>query len=385
MSTDITPKQRFLFIDIYRSIIIFLMLQGHLFRAVLDKDLQQTSSFIIHELFHGITAPAFLFGAGLTFMISTHPRWEDYHHWKKPLKRRIARILLIFLIGLTLHLPYLSIRKIIIEGTEQDYLQLFACDVLNCIAIGLLLLHALLFFFKTEERFYGLVFGLGLVICLQTPLMWDVDFLQYFPAFFAQLFNNRYGSPFPLFPFVGFLFAGVVVSWEFLTAVEKGEEKQFMRKMFFVGVFLITFGFILDKVPVKIYPTYNFWYTSPNYFLIRVGALLIFVSAIWYFCKIISTRQKIVTVLGRESLFIYVIHLPIIYGSVINPQTSIARLIGPTLNVFETSVFFVFFLALMILLAFVWNYLKEHKLHILRLGQVLAAVIFLTVLFINEH
>ena len=146
-------KARYLFIDLYRSAVILLMLEGHVFRALLPSDIQQTVVFQIHELFHGISAPAFLFGAGLTFVISTRRRWEEYHHWDPPLARRLKRLLLVILLGLAVHLPYFSIRKIIIDGTTSDYLQLFQCDVLHCIGIGLLALHALVFFFKTETRF----------------------------------------------------------------------------------------------------------------------------------------------------------------------------------------------------------------------------------------
>jgi len=256
---------------------------------------------------------------------------------------------------------------------------------LNCIAIGLFILHGLLFFFKTEERFYGLVVGLGLVVCLQTPLIWDVDFLKYFIPPIAQLFNNMYGSPFPLFPFVGFLLVGVVVSWEFLSAVEKSNGQLFMKRLLVTGVLLIGAGIIFDQFPLKIYPTYNFWYTSPNYFIIRVGVLLLFTGVIYQICEKINHYPHFFIVSGKESLFVYMIHLPIIYGSVLNPDTNLSKLIGTNLGLLEGIGFFIIFLVLINGLALLWNYLKENHRNYLRIGQLSVAVIFLLVFFLSEY
>ena len=303
------PKQRYLFIDLYRSAVILLMLEGHVFRTFLSAQVQQSPIFQFHEFFHGLSAPAFLFGAGLTFVISTRKRWESYHHWAEPLARRVRKLLLVFALGLALRLPYFSFRKIVLECTHEEILRLFQFDVLHCIGIGLLLLHALVFFFKTEVRFYGLVLSTILIVCFATPLVWDMDFLRLIPLPFAQMVNGIHGSPFPLFPYVGFLFAGVIVSWEFLIASEQKRESVFMRKLPAIGAALIIVGFLSDIVPLQLYPHYNFWFTSPSYFLIRVGALMMIVAAFWFLAGNARTPRRIFTILGIESLFVYVLHL----------------------------------------------------------------------------
>ena len=47
-SVDV-PKQRYLFIDLYRSAVIFLMLEGHVFRTFLPLNAQQSPFFQFHE------------------------------------------------------------------------------------------------------------------------------------------------------------------------------------------------------------------------------------------------------------------------------------------------------------------------------------------------
>lgn len=380
-----SQKVRYEFIDFYRGLVVLFMLEGHLFRELLHQDVIQSPLFQFHDFFHGVSAPAFLFGSGLTFVLSTRKRWEEYHHWDPPFARRIGRILIILLLGYLLHLPFLSARKLILEGSLNDYLQFFQSDVLQCIGYGLLALHGVLFFFKTERRFYGLILSGTVAIPLLTPLIWEIDFLRYYPPIIAQLMNSKYGSLFPLFPYVGFLFAGVIVSWEFMLAVEHKREKKFMKRFVYLGAVFIVFGLMLDKLPFHIYPVYNFWYTSPAYFAIRVGALLMMIGFVWLITEKIKKPPRWITILGKESLMVYVVHLIILYGSVINPFFSLKTIIGVKLQLVLVIPIFIGFALLMIGLAFFWSYMKENKYNQYRLIQLIAAGIFLTIFFTLQY
>jgi hypothetical protein len=374
-------RQRHYFIDLYRSAVILLMLEGHVLRAFLPPTVQNTFGFQIHEFFHGLSAPAFLFGAGLTFVISTRKRWEAYHHWDSPLAKRVKRLLLIILIGYFLHLPFFSIRKILLDATAGDYIQLFQCDVLHCIGIGLLSLHALIFFFKKESRFYILVMTTIGIVCFFTPFVWDIDFTKLLPIPLSQLLNGNQTSPFPLFPYIGFLYAGVIVSWEFLVAVEAGRERRFMKWLAVLGSITVAIGVIFDHMPFSIYPAYNYWFTSPNYFLVRVGSLMLVFSAIWYIAPKLKKHAKLLTILGIESLFVYIMHLIILYGSVINPNTNLIAYYGTGLTLLNSILIFLGLLVLMVMTSLLWNYLKTNRPNLYRIIQVSTAGILLTIFF----
>jgi hypothetical protein len=371
------------------------MLQGHTFRTLLQPAVHQHPLYILQDLFHGLTAPIFLVGAGLTFVIATRKRWEEYHKLSRPLARRLGRILLVLGLGIALHLPYFSLRKIISEGTAAEYLSMFQCDVLHCIGVGLFMLHGLIFFFRSQRQFYGLVLAAAAAIPLLTPLMWDVDFLQYYPAGIAQLFNSKYGSPFPLFPFLGFLLVGVIVSWEFIRATERERQILFIRRLWIVGPVLFLVGLALDSVPFQLYPTYNFWYTSPSYFAMRAGVVLVVVAAFWYLARfaeraprwkgIVQKCCSGLALLGRESLLVYVVHMAILYGSVVNPFISLRVFFGATVNVWEATAVMILFLAAMLGLAFVWDFLKLRRPVVHRVIQFVAAAAFLSVFILNPY
>jgi len=357
------------------------MLEGHVFRTFLRAELQQSVVFQLHEFFHGLSAPAFLFGAGLTFVISTRRRWIEYHHWGEPVAARMRRFLLIIGLGLVIHLPYFSMRKILIDASTADLLQFFQSDVLVCIGIGLILLQGSVFLFRTETRFYVAVSLITVFICFLTPFVWDVDFLKFLPLPAAQLFNGIHGSPFPLFPFVGFLFAGAIVSWEFLAAGDRGDERQFTRRLALAGEVLLLTGILLDVLPVRVYPTYNYWFTSPAYFLVRVGALMLITCGFWHLACRFRETPGLLTVLGRESLFVYVTHLFLLYGSAVNPQLNLQVILGHDLD-FGAAVTTLFVLSgVLLACASLWNFLRRDHLAVYRILQLGGSGLFLYYFF----
>jgi peptidoglycan/LPS O-acetylase OafA/YrhL len=181
------------------------------------------------------------------------------------------------------------------------------------------------------------------------------------------------------------LFSGVLVSWEFLIATEKKEERKFMKRISIIGISLIISGVFFDLLPIQIYPTYNYWFTSPNYFFVRVGALLILTACSWWAANAWSLTSKLWTICGQESLFIYVLHLPLIYGSVINTTYNIGNIVGANLGILQTLGVFISFSCFVVGLALFWNYLKRKHFNYYRLVQLAAAGVFLYVLFTRDN
>jgi len=377
-------KPRVLFIDLFRTVIIILMLEGHVVRQFLAAGLRTADLFFLHEILHGITAPAFLFGAGLTFVISSHRKWTEYHRWGPELERRLRRIIMIFLLGIFLHLPFFSFRKTLLEATPRDLLVLFQSDVLTCISVGLLALHVLLLFFRREDRFQVVVIISLIVTVLVTPVVWEIDFLDYTPVLFAQLSNSLHGSPFPLFPFLGYLFAGVAVSRRFVVAAEKGTVPRFMKHLAIGGVVASGIGILSAVIPFSIYRSFNFWYTSPSYFLIRLGALFVATAGVWRVGRALPAWFGAVLVLGKESLLVYILHLLILYGSVLNATESLAGYLPTELGLAECLAVFAGLTVVMFFCARWWNRLKTANAAAYRLVQATVGSAILLLFFTND-
>jgi hypothetical protein len=278
------------------------------------------------------------------------------------------------------------------DGSTPDFLRLFQSDVLSCIGIGLLALHFLVFFFRNERIFYASVAAIILALGFLTPLLWSADLHGKLPLPIAQLLNGAQGSIFPLFPYAGFLFAGVLVSWEFLLASRRGAEGVFILRLAVVGALLIAGGMCFDALPVRVYEHYDFWYTSPNYFLIRCGSLMLILAAFWYIVRIAQHRlpersmsgSSPLTVLGRESLFVYVLHLIVLYGTAFNPDLNLRSMIGQTLELPSTLLLLAVFAAAMFVSTHVWNALRRNHQVVYRLVQLSAGGSLLILFFTRD-
>ena len=70
--------------------------------------------------------------------------------------------------------------------------------------------------------------------------------------------------------------------------------------------------------PSNFYPVYDFWHTSPNFFLIRVGLLLAILSVTYAWCRWGAGQWGFSPLiqLGQTSLLVYWVHIEFVYGRV---------------------------------------------------------------------
>lgn len=361
-----TKPQRYQFLDLYRGLIVLFMLEGHVLRALLQPAFQATKAFELHEIFHGITAPGFLFGAGFTFAIATQRKWAELITWSRGLLRRIGRMVVLIAVGYLIHIPYFSLRKTIEESTPEQWDAFLAFDVLQCIGVSLLFLRLLFVIVRSETLFLaGVAVSLATTVAA-TPLVWESQFVESLPRWLAMAVSGSQGSVFPLFPYGAFILAGVLVSWEFLRYAEQGNEARFMRLLALAGVGCIAAGYAWDIIPYQLYPKDDFWFTSPAYFLIRLGILVLVLAGLWFFEARVRHReihdvwmpQWLIT-LGVESLFVYIVHMLVLYGWVVNADVNMEAWWGLRLNLGESILVFIGLTVALYLVARLWRYLKK--------------------------
>ena len=361
-----TRPQRYRFLDLYRGLIVLFMLEGHVLRALLTADAQRSGLFVLHELAHGITGPGFLFGAGFAFAIATQRRWEHLLSFTPAFFRRAGRLLLLVLIGYALHIPFLSLTKMLEQSTPQQWTSFFSFDVLQCIGVTLLGLRVLLLILQSETFFIRSVLLILLVVVYGTPFFWSSELNQKVPQFLGMAIDGLGASPFPLFPYSGFLLAGTAVAWRFLRHAQEGTEDKFVRNLAVLGLFLVILGHFMDWLPVQTYRDYSFWFTSPNYFWIRLGVLCLLLSGLWFFESLVVHREgadvwmpKWLIILGVESFVVYISHLILLYGWVTNPQQNMTVWWGLKLTIGPTLVAFLGFTIVMVMIAQLWHYVKK--------------------------
>ena len=78
---------------------------------------------------------------------------------------------------------------------------------------------------------------------------------------------------------------------------------------------MISGGKWLEARP-QLYPVPDFWRTSPNFFLIRVGMLLVILFALYAWCRwgLGARGFSPFVQLGKTSLLVYWVHIEFVYG-----------------------------------------------------------------------
>ena len=351
-------KQRYLFIDFLRFIAVVFMIQGHTFEALLDLKIRSNTLFFVHDFFHGFVAPMFLFASGVAFGIATFKKWEEHVAPTKHVARRIGKFTGLLAIGYALHLPYLSLQKILYNSTDADLAILFQVDALHCIAVTLLLLQAAVFIIRNEKKFVLFAGITGTIIVFLAPVLWRADFRETLPLWFASYLNAANYSWFPLFPWSGYMMYGTVFAWLFINAKEHHQAVQLMQKLVVWGVASFTISLILVSLPFQLYPPHDVWKSNPLIVFARLGFVAVVTSGVFFAEYSMKIKSAIPQIMGRESLFIYVVHLVIVYGSVIN--LGLKHLFQPTLSVAESLLVFVGVFLVTVSFTYGWHHFKKN-------------------------
>jgi uncharacterized membrane protein len=346
-------KQRYFFIDLVRFVAVLFMIQGHVFDALLSPQVKALPWYYILDFFHGFVAPAFFFSSGIAYGLSTTRQWDDQISWEGSARRRMSRFLQLIAVGYALHLPYFSLRKTLSDALPSEVDALLQSDALQCIGVTLLLLQIAVFLVKRKNAFIRGVAAVAAAIVFVSPLLWSVNFSERLPLWLATYFNSQNSSWFPLFPWSAYILCGVLLGFAFANSRDHRHAASLMRKNIVLGLGLIAMAWLATQFPFDIYPAHDFWKTNPIMFFMRVSVVSIFTSLVFLAEQSLPSIPRIPLILGKESLFIYILHLVIVYGSVFN--RGLAQWIGPTLSLLQAIGMFVLVFAFIALFTLLWH------------------------------
>ena len=309
-----------------RGLACLLMFQTHCYDSWLSASARQSSFFMYSQLGGTFPAPLFLFLAGISFALVTEKLWKKSVAPTKIASVTIRRGAEIFIFGLLFRL-----QEYVISWGWAPFSDLLRVDVLNTIGLSMMLMGLLCWLVLAlrggKHVRLAMVLcsaGTALLISLLTPPLWTSWKPDWLPWPLESYINgvHNLGRPqpwiFPIFPWTAFAFAGLTAGFILQSAWARQRE----AKCFFLagafGLVLVVAARWLDRQPRQIYEVYDYWHTSPNFFLLRLGLLLIILTAsyawchwgaaLWGFSPLIQ--------LGQASLLVYWVHLEFVYGRV---------------------------------------------------------------------
>ena len=275
------------------------MVQGHAADALLSPEAKAAALYQLQLVFHGSTAPGFLFASGFVAGLPRAPLSV------RASIRRARRLLFILGVGYALHLPYLSLWKSVLQAPAADKAHALACNALQVIAVTQI--FVLVLQWLAGRRWVAVAFLLTLAVLAATPVVWASDLSLGLPlALGAYVDTKAAPSAFPVFPFSAFVLAGTVAG----SALGRQDARTRARRASRWGGGLVAAGTILS---FALWGKVEFWGPSPGYALLRLGGLLLLLLVVE------GVAIAALALIGHETLLVYVLHLQLLYGGVLGP------------------------------------------------------------------
>jgi uncharacterized membrane protein len=340
-------KHRIIFIDLMRAFAVIQMVQGHTIDALLAPQyrLEEFPVYFAWNFMRGLTAPIFMFSAGTVFTYLFRLVNEPFENNPR-VRKGFYRFLLLVFIGYLLRYPTYTVFDF--SDVTQDRLNIFfAVDVLQLIGFGILFL--LISAYISEKLKLGdtLTFSsIAIFFLLSAPFISKINWIYFFPQVIAGYFYVETGSLFPLFPWAGYVVLGGVLGSYLAKNPLVFKTNKFSFNLALFGAALI----FVSEFSVLITGKYfGYYYDTTSYtpdtIVFRVGVVLLLNSLVSYISQKMESIPKIIILVGRNTLLIYVIHLMILFGSAWNPGLSM--LFGGSLGVYNTILLAVIMIILM--------------------------------------
>ena len=264
-----------------------------------------------------IPAPLFLFLAGVSIALVS-----DKLRKKGVTPNQIARTTILRGVEI-LGLGYLfRLQEYLLGIPWAPWTDLLRVDILNTIGISIILLGMV--GRLTQSRIANAVAAVATAaaIALATPFLYTTWRPRWLPWYLETYINgvHIYDSPrpwlFPIFPWAGFAFAGLALGCLLFSDWGKNNLAKITVACGVLGLGLFYLSNWLDRRSLQIYPDYDYWHTSPNFFLARVAIILIIVFASYVWCRwsLGQVGFSPMIQMGQTSLLVYWVHIEFVYG-----------------------------------------------------------------------
>jgi uncharacterized membrane protein len=312
------------YIDWLRGLACVLMFQTHCYDAWLRGAARDSKVHTWSQLGGTFPAPLFLFLAGMSLAIVIDKLRQKNLSPNQVAKITIRRGAEIFALGLLFR-----VQEYAIALGWAPWSDLFRVDILNTIGVSLMLMGltcwvvlALTDDARRSTQLIAVALIVTAAISALTPLLWTTWQPRLLPWELETYINgvHNLGQPqpwlFPIFPWAGFAFAGLALGF---LLVRPGAKKLGGYAFLLIGIsgiILVLVSKFLDAHGLQMYPVYDYWDTSPSFFIIRIGMLLLMIIFAYGWCRWGPGERGFSPMiqLGKTSLLVYWVHIELVYG-----------------------------------------------------------------------
>ncbi len=311
------------YLDVLRGVAVLVMIEAHVIDSWTRVADRTARGFGESLILGGLGAPLFLFLAGIAVAMSASSkarRTGDSRAAVRAVQRRGLQILLLAFLfrfqSLVLsHAPVWTMLKV---------------DILNIMGPSLVLAATLWGVFRTV-RARILAFAVATVaVVWVTPIIRQAAGLAVLSDSLEGYLRPIPGlTNFTFFPWMAFVMAGAVAG-VILDAARTADVDRRVNLGFGVGGLVMAIVAYQASFLPPLWVRSSFWTTSASYFFIRLGLMVAAVGLayLWEQRPGAGRRWSPLQLLGRSSLFVYWIHVELVYGLVSLPLHGAFSLLG---------------------------------------------------------
>lgn len=319
---SVAPPRRTVFVDVLRLIASAQMVVGHTVDGLLAEELRDGAFYEGWRWARGLTSVAFMVAAGMSYHLSTLARFERHKSDPEAPRRRLRRGFVLIGIGYLLHLPFgaLSADPAIALAAWHE---LAMVDVLQCIGVSLLLLEGLTLLARRPGQVVIACAGGAVFFFAVAPLADRVDPSGVLRPLLNYL-THRGGSLFPLFPWCGYVLAGVVAAY--LVMAERAQALAWRTLLAALGATAL--AMTASASPWRLAEATTSYSAMPSVNAIKLATVLAIASVLAFATWRLERLPRALAILSRETLAIYVSHLFVLFSA----GVGLVALLGPTLD-----------------------------------------------------
>lgn len=299
------------YLDWLRGIAVLIMIEGHSrdsWTRLADRDRE---AYECLNLIAGFGAPSFLFLAGISVALAAGSRRRKGLSESEVGAMALRRAVVIFALAFLFRF-----QSWIISGGPFPQ-SLLKVDILNVMGVSMIA-AALLWRVGWNAASRATLFVVTLVtVAMVTPIIRAAPAVASLPDSFELYIRPLAGqATFTLLPWSAFLVAGGAIGIWLDSVKDANHERRAAIAVGALGGGLAMGSYAASFLPA-LYDEVSFWTTSPAFFFLRLGIVMLVLAAAYALNLVVRTPR--LEEFGRASLFVYWIHVEMAYGVLSSP------------------------------------------------------------------
>lgn len=312
------------FVDVVRLLASLQMVNGHTIDAVLLPSIEQGPIFDNYNWARGLVSVCFLMVAGIAFHLSSLARYEQHRRNPAAIGRRFRRALVVIAGGYFLGFPWAATSPDPAQA-ELAWTYFSSVGILHCIGASLITLELLVLASRSAQQ---VVVATGVLAVLAFALAPAADGTlargEWHPL--LNWISHGGGSPFPLLPWSGNVFAGVVVGWIVLPQGGHTAHRVIWARLAALAPVVGVVAWVAQGAPWTFAQAATHPSARPAFVVANLAAVLVLTLALSIVTAPMRSLPRTLRILSGETLTIYMFHLIVLFGF----NLQLARRIGQT-------------------------------------------------------